>query len=90
MLPYTAAYRRDAVPGAMGKAASALRTHDAPEALYDLMQRAAARKSLRQMDVTTAELETVCDIVAPSGNPLFPSRDEMLETLIAAYEGRRP
>ena len=51
MLPYTAAYRRDAAPGAMRKAASALRTHDAPEALYDLMQLAAARKSLRQMDV---------------------------------------
>ena len=88
MLPYTAAYRRDAAPGAMRKAASALRTHDAPEALYDLMQLAAARKSLRQMDVTTAELEMACDLVGAPGEPA--GRADILETLIAAYEGRRP
>jgi alcohol dehydrogenase class IV len=90
MLPYTAAYRRDAAPGAMGKAASALRAQDAPEALYDLMQLAAARKSLRQMDVTTAELETACDLVGAPGEPPFAGRADILETLIAAYEGRRP
>jgi hypothetical protein len=88
MLPYTAAYRRDAAPDAMGKAASALRAQDAPEALYDLMQLAAARKSLRQMDVTTAELEMACDLVGAPGEPA--GRADILETLIAAYEGRRP
>jgi alcohol dehydrogenase class IV len=90
MLPYTAAYGRDAAPGAMGKAAWALRAQDAPEALYDLMQLAATRKSLRQMDVTTNDLETACDIVGPSGNPPLASRAVLLETLIAAYEGHRP
>jgi maleylacetate reductase len=90
MLPYTAAYRRDAAPGAMGKAASALRAQDAPEALYDLMQLAATRKSLRQMGMTTNDLETVCDLLGLSGAPPFGSRTDILETLIAAYEGHRP
>jgi hypothetical protein len=54
------------------------------------MQLAAARKSLRQMDVTTAELETACDLVGAPGEPPFAGRADILETLIAAYEGRRP
>ena len=64
MLPYTAVYRRDFAPEAMREAAAAMRTDDAPQALYDLMQLAATRKSLRQMEVTTNELDALCDRLA--------------------------
>jgi maleylacetate reductase len=91
MLPYTAAYQRDAWPGAMRKAAFALQTQDAPEALYDLMRLAATRKSLGQMGVTTNELETVCDLMqTTSGDPASASGADVFGMLMAAYEGRRP
>ena len=47
MLPYTAAYRRDAAPDAMGEAAAPCGHEDAPEALYDLMQLAADPEELK-------------------------------------------
>jgi alcohol dehydrogenase class IV len=90
MLPYTAAYRRDFAPKAMREAAAAMRTDDAPQALYELMQLAAPRKSLRQMEVTANELETLCDRVKDSDGLESASRADCLEMLMAAYEGRRP
>jgi hypothetical protein len=90
MLPYTAAYRRDFAPKAMREAAAAMRTDDAPQALYDLMQLAAPRKSLRQMEVTANELETLCDRVKDSDGLESASRADWLAMLMAAYEGRRP
>jgi alcohol dehydrogenase class IV len=90
MLPYTAAYRRDLAPGAMREAAAAMRTDDAPQALYDLMQLAAPRKSLCQMGVTANELEALCDRVKDCGGLESVSRGDCLEMLMAAYQGRRP
>jgi maleylacetate reductase len=90
MLPYTAAYRRDFAPKAMREAAAAMRTDDAPQALYDLMQLAAPRKSLRQMEVTANELEALCDRVQDSDGIESASRADCLEMLMAAYEGRPP
>jgi maleylacetate reductase len=90
MLPYTAAYRRDFAPKAMREAAAAMRADDAPQAFYDLMELAATRKSLRQMEVTTNELEALCDSAKDFGDLESASRADCLEILMAAYEGRRP
>lgn len=90
MLPYTAVYRRDFAPKAMREAAAAMGTDDAPEALYDLMQLAATRKSLRQMEVTTNELEALCDRLPASGDFESASHADCLKMLVAAYEGLRP
>jgi hypothetical protein len=74
----------------MREAAAAMRTDDASQALYDLMQLAATRKSLRQMEVTTNELEALCDRLPVSGDFESASRADCLKMLVAAYEGRRP
>jgi alcohol dehydrogenase class IV len=90
MLPYTAAYRRKFAPKAIREAAAAMRADDAPQAFYDLMQLAATRKSFRQMEVTTSELEALCDSVKDFGDLESASRADCLGMLMAAYEGRRP
>jgi hypothetical protein len=67
-----------------------MRADDAPQAFYDLMELAAPRKSLRQMEVTISELEALCDSAKDFGDLESPSRADRLEMLMAAYEGRRP
>ena len=88
MLPYTAALRRNVAPEAMRKAAAAMEVDDVPAALYDLMQIAAPRKSLREMAAPKDALEHLCDRLQGDFEPA--RRAELLEMLMAAYEGRRP
>ena len=59
-----------------------MRADDAPQALYDLMQLAAPRKSLRQMEVTANDLEALCDRVQDSDDLESASRADCLEMLI--------
>jgi hypothetical protein len=88
MLPYTAALRRNVAPDAMRKASVAMEVDDVPAALYDLMQIAAPRKSLREMAASKDELERLCDRLQGDFEPA--RHAEVLETLMAAYDGRPP
>jgi len=87
MLPYTAAHRRKVDPVAMRKAAAAMEVDEVPSALYDLVKRVAPGKSLKGM-ATKDALERLCDSLQGEVEPA--RRAEVLEVLIAAYEGRRP
>jgi len=88
MLPYTAAHRRKVAPDAMGKAAAAMEVDDIPSALYDLVKRVAPGKSLKGMAGPKDALERLCDSLQGDHEP--GRRTEVLEMLMAAYEGRRP
>jgi maleylacetate reductase len=90
LLPYTAAYRRRFDPDALRTAAAAMETGDAPQAFYDLMQLAAPRKSLRQMEVTASDLETICDRMLAPADSEPANRSDCFEILAAAHEGHRP
>lgn len=92
MLPYSAAYNRDAAPEAMQRVARALRVSDAPQGLYDLMQQVGSQKSLREFGLTESDLEKAADLAVknPYYNPRPITRDGVLKMLQAAYDGRRP
>ncbi|MBV8593482.1 MAG: hypothetical protein JOZ27_04175 [Caulobacteraceae bacterium] len=72
----------------MRKAGAAMEVDDVPTALYDLMQIAAPRKNLREMAAPKDALERLGDRLEGEFEPA--RRAEVLETLMAAYEGRRP
>lgn len=92
MIPYTAAYNREAAPEAMSRIARALGTADGPEGIYDLVQRTATKRSLREMGLTTAGLDAAADqaVQNPYYNPRPVTREGVREMLQAAFEGRRP
>lgn len=96
MLPYTAAYNRDAAPEAMRRVARALHARelsgDAPSALYDLMLKTATHRSLREFGLTENDLETAADLAvkSPYDNPRPVTRSAVLDMLRAAYGGTRP
>jgi alcohol dehydrogenase class IV len=92
MLPYTAAYNRDAAPEAMRRMARALGTDDAPSALYELMLSTATHKSLREFGLSESDLEKAADLAVknPYDNPRPVTRDAVLDMLRAAYAGTRP
>jgi maleylacetate reductase len=92
MLPYTIAFNSKAAPEAMRRVERALGGEDAAAAVYDLMLKAAGPTSLKEMGLTRAALEKVADIAieAPCDNPRPITRENLLEMLAAAYEGKRP
>ncbi|HTA40820.1 MAG TPA: maleylacetate reductase [Bryobacteraceae bacterium] len=92
MLPYSAAYNREATPEAMQRVARALNVPDAPEGLYDLMQKVGTHKSLRDFGLRESDLESAAELAVknPYYNPRPITRDDLLEMLHAAYEGKRP
>jgi maleylacetate reductase len=92
MLPYSAAFNREAAPEAMRRAANALDAGDAPTALYELMLRATRATSLKDMGLTRTALEKAADLAAkdPYDNPRPVTRDNILELLLAAHEGGPP
>lgn len=92
MIPYSAAYNREAAPGAMARVAKALGVSDGPSGLYDLMQVAGRVKSLKDMGMTPDGLDKAADIAVqnPYYNPRPVTREGVREMLQAAYEGRRP
>lgn len=92
MIPYTAAYNRDAAPEAMAAIARALDTDDGPTGIYQLTQLAASKRSLAEMGLTEADLDTAADIALqnPYYNPRPVSRDGVRDMLQAAFEGRVP
>lgn len=92
MLPYSAAYNRDAAPDAMRRVARALNVANAPGGLYDLMQTVGTKKSLREFGLTESDLEHAADLAvkSPYYNPRPVTREGVLEMLHAAYAGQRP
>jgi maleylacetate reductase len=92
MIPYSAAYNREAAPAAMQRVAHALRADDAPAALYELMLKVGTQKSLREFGLTEEDLEKAADLAvkSPYDNPRPVTRDGILDMLRAAYAGARP
>ena len=92
MLPYSAAYNRQAAPGAMDAIARALGGEDGPSALYDLMLTAARHQSLQAFGLTEDDLDRAADLAVqnPYYNPRPVTREGVRELLQAAWEGRRP
>lgn len=92
MIPYTAAYNREAAPEAMSRIARALGTSDAPSGLFDLMQGVGRAKSLADLKLTQEQLDKAADIAVqnPYYNPRPVTREGVREMLQAAFEGRRP
>jgi maleylacetate reductase len=92
MIPYSAAYNREAAPEAMGRVARALGVSDGPGGLYELMQVAGRAKSLKDLGMTPEDLDKAADLSVqnPYYNPRPVTRDGVRDMLQAAYEGRRP
>ena len=80
LLPYSAAYNRDALASGL------------PGDLYDLMRKVGTQKSLREFGLSQGDLERAADqaVKTPYYNPRPVTRDGILELLRAAYDGRRP
>jgi maleylacetate reductase len=92
MIPYTAAYNREAAPEAMARIACALGTEDGPGGIYQLTRRVAAKRSLAEMGLTEADLDKAADIALqnPYYNPRPVTREGVRDMLQAAFEGRAP
>jgi alcohol dehydrogenase class IV len=92
MIPYSAAYNREAAPEAMARVAAALGGTDGPDALYELMLKVANKHSLAELGMTEADLDKAADIAVqnPYYNPRPITREGIREMLGAAYVGRRP
>lgn len=92
MIPYTSAYNREAAPEAMARIARALGTSDGPKGIYDLTQVAATKRSLQQMGLSEADLDTAADIALqnPYYNPRPVTREGVRDMLQLAFEGRAP
>jgi maleylacetate reductase len=87
MLPYTAAYNRDAAKEAMARVDKAL-----PGGLYELMLKVGTCRNLREFGLTEEDIESAADLAVrnPYDNPRPVTRDGVLEMLKAAYAGVRP
>ncbi len=92
MLPYSLAYNRDHAPEAMEAIARALGGNDAINAVFELMQKTAAIRSLADFGLTEADLDRTADLALhnPYYNPRPITREGVREMLDAAFEGRRP
>ena len=92
MIPYSAAYNREAAADAMSRAATALQSDDAPRALFALLQKLGVKKSLAELGMAPADIDRAADIAVenPYYNPRPVTRDGVRDMLQAAYEGRPP
>jgi maleylacetate reductase len=92
MIPYTAAYNREAAPEAMARIARALGSSDGPAGIYALTQTVATKRSLAEMGLTLADLDAAADqaVQNPYYNPRPVTREGVREMLQAAFEGRTP
>jgi maleylacetate reductase len=92
LLPYTAAFNQSTTPDAILRVARALDRDDAPSALYDLMLKVENQSSLKALGLTREALENAADLAMenPYGSSKQVTRDEILQILLAAYDGKRP
>ncbi|MCP4386011.1 MAG: maleylacetate reductase [Hyphomicrobiales bacterium] len=92
MLPYAAAYNRDAAPEAMSRIANALAADDAPGALRALSLKVGRYANLKDFGLTDADLDCAADLAvqAPYHNPRPVDRHGVRAMLAAAYDGAQP
>ena len=92
MIPYSTVYNREAAPEAMAAISRALGGQDPGKGLYDLMRAVGTRKSLAEMGLREADLDTASDqaVQNPYFNPRPVTREGVREMLQAAFEGRQP
>lgn len=92
MLPFSAAYNREAAPEVMSRLATALDASDAPSALWDLGRRIGAPSSLTEIGLPADAVNDVARTVAatPPRNPRPIDEHSVRLLLQAALEGARP
>ncbi|MDY0747776.1 maleylacetate reductase [Paucibacter sp. R3-3] len=92
VLPHALAYNADAAPQAMRRIARALKSDDAPRAVYDLAGKLGAPRSLKDLGMTLADIDKAAEIA--SANPYWnprPIEREAIRTLLQnAFEGSPP
>ena len=92
ILPYVAAYNRDAAPVAMTRVARALGAADPATGLFELARRVGAPAGLRQIGLEEADLDRAATLATT--NPYFYPRPVTRESVRAlledAWQGRRP
>lgn len=92
MIPYSAAYNREAASDAMARVATALGTEDGPTGLFDLMQKTARYKSLEALGLTSEGLDKAAEMAVqnPYYNPRPVTVEGVRELLEAAHRGVQP
>ncbi|WP_421726198.1 maleylacetate reductase [Bauldia sp.] len=92
MLPYAAAYNREAAPKAMARIGDALAADDAPAALRALSLQVGRYEDLQAFGLMPADLDRAADLAVekPYYNPRPVTRDDVRAMLQAAYEGAAP
>lgn len=92
VLPYAAAYNRDAAPDAMRIAAEALGAGDAAQGIFDLAVRLGAPTALRDIGMPEDGLDKAADLATtnPYYNPRPVEREAIRRLLGEAFVGKRP
>ena len=92
VLPHALAYNASAAPAAMARIGRALRSDDAPQAVYELARAHGAPLALRDIGLREQDLDHACDIALqnqyPNPRPL--ERMALRALLQNAYEGHAP
>jgi maleylacetate reductase len=92
VLPYAAAYNREAAPEAMQIAADALGASDAAQGIYDLSVGLDAPVALKDIGMPEDGLDRAADLATknPYFNPRPVERDAVRQLLEDAFHGKRP
>ncbi len=92
VLPHAVAYNREAAAEELKRAARALHTRDAAQALYDLARTLGAPLALKDIGMKEADLDRAADLAAaaPYWNPRPVERAAIRELLERAFTGARP
>jgi alcohol dehydrogenase class IV len=89
LLPYTAAFNRQAAVDAMTIAARALGAADAPVALLDLERRLGTPMSLEAIGMEESDIDRAADLAVERQypNPREVTRSDVRDLLVAAFHG---
>jgi maleylacetate reductase len=92
LLPYSAAFNRDAAAGATARLAAGLGAEDAPTGLWQLARRLGAPTSLAAVGVPPDAVDDIARAVAaaPPANPRTVDEEGVRNLLLSALAGRPP
>jgi maleylacetate reductase len=92
ILPYVAAYNRDAAPAAMARVARALGGAEPAAGLFELARRVGAPAGLREIGLKAEDLDRAATLATtnPYFNPRPVTREGVRALLDEAWHGRRP
>jgi maleylacetate reductase len=92
VLPHAVAYNEPAAMGALQQVAEILNAPTAADALFDLAQRLDAPRTLEELGMPLAGIDTAADLAVanPYPNPRSLDREGIRKLLDDAYHGRRP